>query len=155
MSDPARPTLDDMLCFATYAASLAFGRIYRPLLDGLGLTYPQFLVMLALWSEDGVPIGQLGERLSLETNTLTPMLKRLQGMGFLDRVRDTADERRVIVTLTEKGRAVQIDAGEITRCVAAASGLSEAQIVHLRHEMRELHRRLDAHASGKAGPGPA
>src|SRR5438132_4782254 len=92
--------LDNQLCFALYSASLAMTKLYKPLLDELGLTYPQYLVMLALWEQDGLAVSGLGERLSLDSGTLTPLLKRLEAAGFISRVRDVEDERRVRVTLT-------------------------------------------------------
>src|SRR5579863_1399711 len=122
-SDESLPSLDDMLCFAVYAAGFAFNRVYRKLLGRIGLTYPQFLVLAALWGEDAVAVGALGEKLSLDTSTLTPLLKRLEGLGLLTRRRDRADERRVIVSLTSKGSAMRAEAGEIAACVFAASDL--------------------------------
>src|SRR5947208_16623306 len=91
--------LDNQLCFALYSASLAMTKFYKPLLDPLGLTYPQYLVMLVLWEGDGVTVSQLGERLSLDSGTLTPLLKRLQAQRLLQRLRDAADERRVLLQL--------------------------------------------------------
>ena len=99
--------LSDFLCFAVYSASHAFNRVYRPLLDKLGLTYPQYLAMVALWTRDGQTVGELGERLYLESNTLTPILKKLEQMGFVERRRDPADERQVRIRLTAKGRDLQ------------------------------------------------
>ena len=96
--------LDNQLCFAVYSASLAMTRLYKPQLDKLGLTYPQYLVMLALWEEDGLMVSALGERLSLDSGTLTPLLKRLEANGLVARVRDVAEERRVHITLTAAGR---------------------------------------------------
>lgn len=132
-----------MLCFAVYSAGLAFNRIYRRELDRLGLTYPQYLVMLALWARDGQAIGQLGEALSLETNTLTPMLKRLQAMGLIERVRDSRDERRVVVSLTPRGRQIEAEAAGITRCIAAATGLGGDDLAALAGKLQELARSLD------------
>ena len=104
MSDAAcMPVLDvdDHLCFAIYSAGHAFNRIYKPLLGELGLTYPQYLVMVALWAKDDQTVGSLGEKLLLESSTLTPLLKRLEGIGYLTRTRDPADERQVRVRLTK------------------------------------------------------
>ena len=110
-SSPARqPTgwrLDHQLCFALYAASLAMTKAYRPLLAPLGLTYPQYLVMLVLWEGDGLTVKQAGERLGLDSGTLTPLLKRLEAAGLLQRLRDAADERRVRLQLTAAGRALR------------------------------------------------
>ena len=96
--------LDNQLCFALYSASLAMTRLYKPLLDELGLTYPQYLAMLVLWEQDGVMVSELGDRLSLDSGTLTPLLKRLEAAGLVARIRDVQDERRVHVTLTAAGQ---------------------------------------------------
>ena len=96
------PNLDDHLCFAIYSTGFAFNRIYRRALQNLGLTYPQYLVMVALWGGDRVTVGRLGQQLALETSTLTPLLKRLETLGFLKRTRSEQDERRVIVATTAK-----------------------------------------------------
>src|SRR5947209_12003660 len=119
-SAEALPDLDDFLCFAVYSTGFAFNRVYRKPLRKLGLTYPQFLVMAALWGEDGVTVGALGEKLSLDTSTLTPLLKRLERVGLVTRRRSQEDERRVMVALTQKGAAMRAEAGEITRCIVAA-----------------------------------
>src|SRR6476620_5280999 len=96
--------LDNQLCFALYSASLAMTKLYKPLLEELGLTYPQYLAMLALWEQDGLMVSELGERLSLDSGTLTPLLKRLEAAGFVSRIRDVQDERRVHIHLTTTGR---------------------------------------------------
>ena len=127
MSDAAcMPVLDvdDHLCFAIYSAGHAFNRIYKPLLGGLGLTYPQYLVMVALWAKDDQTVGSLGEKLLLESSTLTPLLKRLEGIGYLTRTRDPTDERQVRVRLTKAGSALREKARDIPRCILEASGLS-------------------------------
>src|SRR5512137_2710947 len=98
--------LDHQLCFALYSASLAMTKLYKPLLDPLGLTYPQYLVMLVLWEGDGLTVSQLGERLALDSGTLTPLLKRLETARLVQRLRDSADERRVLLQLTATGRAL-------------------------------------------------
>ena len=91
---PEKIRLNDLVCFAVYSANNAFNRFYKPIMAELGLTYPQFLVLMALWEEDGQGVGQLGERLGLESNTLTPLLKRMETAGVIERRRDRADERR-------------------------------------------------------------
>jgi MarR family transcriptional regulator, organic hydroperoxide resistance regulator len=106
-------TLDGQLCFALYSANLAMGKVYRQLLAKLDLTYPQYLVMLVLWERDGVTVSELGDRLFLDSATLTPLLKRLQAAGLVARNRSTADERQVIVTLTDEGRALQAKAADV------------------------------------------
>jgi DNA-binding MarR family transcriptional regulator len=115
---------DDLLCFAVYSTGHAFNRIYKPLLDELGLTYPQYLVMVSLWAKDDQTVGELGETLFLESNTLTPLLKRLEAIGLLDRNRDPSDERQVRVRLTSAGLALQKKARDIPRCILEATGLS-------------------------------
>lgn len=101
--DPSIAKLADYLCFGVYSANLAIGKSYKPLLDELGLTYTQYITVIALWEEDNQTVGSLGEKLFLESNTLTPTLKRLEGMGYLRRQRDPADERQVRIGLTEAG----------------------------------------------------
>src|ERR1700754_1774854 len=100
--DPQR--LDNQICFAVYSAAHAFNRIYKPLLDRLGLTYPQYLVMLVLWERDGVAVKEIGERLYLDSGTLTPLLKRLEAAGFVKRSRSSEDERQVLIALTAQGQ---------------------------------------------------
>ena len=106
-SDGESPRLPDFLCFAVYSANLAFGRAYRPILEPLGLTYTQYVALVALWEHDDQTVGSLGEKLFLESNTLTPILKKLEQMGFVERRRDPADERQVRIRLTAKGRDLQ------------------------------------------------
>jgi MarR family transcriptional regulator, organic hydroperoxide resistance regulator len=142
MSDPTAkpdslPTLEDLLCFAVYSAGHAFGRVYKPLLDELGLTYPQYLVMVSLWARDDQTVGELGEPLFLESSTLTPLLKRLEANGYVARSRDPSDERQVRIRLTNQGRALNRKAREIPRCILAATGLSLT-------ELRRLHRQITA-----------
>ncbi len=146
MSDagpPPLPPLDDFLCFAVYSTGFAFNRVYRRLLAQLGLTYPQFLVMAALWGEDGPTVGSLGDRLSLDTSTLTPLLKRLEATGLVDRRRSTQDERRVIVTLTPKGAALRAQADEVLRCVHAAAALDPADFARLTRDIQALRKNLE------------
>ncbi|MDB5533783.1 MAG: winged helix DNA-binding domain protein [Hyphomicrobiales bacterium] len=104
---PATAKLSDFLCFAIYSANLAFGKAYKPILEELGVTYTQYIVIVALWEQDDQTVGALGEKLFLESNTLTPILKKLEGMGFLRRLRDPADERQVRVNLTDAGRRLR------------------------------------------------
>lgn len=101
------PKLADFLCFAVYSANLAFGKIYRPILEELGITYTQYLTIVALSEEDNQTVGGLGEKLFLESNTLTPILKKLEAMGYLERTRDPADERQVRIRLTRNGKRVR------------------------------------------------
>ncbi|MGC3028856.1 MarR family winged helix-turn-helix transcriptional regulator [Burkholderia sp. DN3021] len=104
---PAAPKLSEFLCFAIYSANLAFGKAYKPILEELGLTYTQYITIIALWEQDNQTVGQLGEKLFLESNTLTPILKKLEAMGYLERYRDPSDERQVLVSLTKSGRRVR------------------------------------------------
>lgn len=131
------PRLDDQLCFALYAASRAVTRSYGPMLGELGLTYPQFLVMMALWSEDEVTVSALGARLTLDSGTLTPLLKRLERSGLVTRTRDPADERRVRIALTEAGAALGPRAAEAQRALICKFGPVE-DLVGLRDQLKRL-----------------
>lgn len=135
-------TLDHFLCFAIYSANHAFNRVYKPLLDELGLTYPQYLVMVVLWEKDDVTVGAIGERLFLESSTLTPLLKRLEGLGLVTRLRDRRDERQVRIKLTDAGRALREKAAGIPACVFEASGLDIATGVRLKQDLTSLRDRL-------------
>jgi DNA-binding MarR family transcriptional regulator len=106
-ADPTNPKLADFLCFAIYSANLAYGRAYKPILEELGLTYTQYIAIVALWEQDNQTVSSLGEKLFLESNTLTPILKKLEGMGYLHRQRDPTDERQVLVSLTDAGRRLR------------------------------------------------
>ncbi|MFG1358545.1 MarR family winged helix-turn-helix transcriptional regulator [Xanthobacter pseudotagetidis] len=140
----AIPPLDDFLCFALYAASHAMTRFYKPLLDPLGLTYPQYLAMVALWEKGERTVGELGEALGLESSTLTPLLKRLEAMGHVVRARDSRDERVVRVRLTDQGLALRERAATVPGCLFAASGLSLDELVGLRRQLVVLRRALEA-----------
>lgn len=134
--------LPDMICFALYSASHAMQAAYKPLLDPLGLTYPQYLVLTELWSQDDQTVGALGRALRLESNTLTPLLKRMEGQGLLIRSRDKADERQVRITLTEAGRTLQARAAHVPGCLLERSGLSADQAAALRDAVTMLRDRL-------------
>ena len=134
--------LDNQLCFALYAASGLVTRAYRPLLEPLGLTYPQYLVMLALWERDGLTVSELGERLFLDSGTLTPLLKRLESADLLVRLRDVQDERRVRITLTGQGRALRDGAQPIPHCVLARTQCTPADIGALTAQLHALRDRL-------------
>lgn len=138
---------DELLCFAVYAAGHAFNRVYKPLLDRLGLTYPQYLVILALRHADGQTVGSLGERLFLESNTLTPLIKRLEAAGFVRRARDGADERVVRVFLTDKGRSTGEEAACLTGEIGPATGLGAEQAAELQTALATLGGRLRAAAA--------
>lgn len=136
--------LDNQLCFAVYSASLAMTRLYKPLLEELGLTYPQYLVMLALWEQDGPTVSALGERLSLDSGTLTPLLKRLEANALVARVRDVADERRVHITLTAAGRKLKARAAKVPGCLLAATQCSVPELVQLTQQIQTLRDRIKA-----------
>ena len=139
--DPLR--LDLQLCFALYGASNRITRLYRPLLEPLGLTYPQYLVMLGLWEQSPRTVGELGEALGLDSGTLTPLLKRMEGAGLVVRARDPADERRVRVSMTDKGAALRAEAEGVPAAIACRLGGDLAEIVALRTAAQALNRRLD------------
>jgi DNA-binding MarR family transcriptional regulator len=131
-------TLDGQLCFALYSANLAMGKLYRQLLADLDLTYPQYLVMLVLWEGDGITESELGDRLFLDSATLTPLLKRLQAAGLVQRTRGTHDERQVIVTLTDEGRALREKAGQVPVDVFCATGCEIDEVIGLKSQLEKL-----------------
>lgn len=146
---PSKPTLsdqalrlDNQLCFALYSASLAMTKLYKPLLDELGLTYPQYLVLLVLWEQDGVGVSEIGQRLNLDSGTLTPLLKRLEAVGLLGRLRDTEDERRVRVVLTAEGRALKAQARSVPGCILKATQCDLDEVVALTRQVQALRDRL-------------
>lgn len=143
-ADPAtsRLALDRQLCFALYAASRAMTKLYRSLLEPLGLTYPQYLVLLVLWEADGLAVNEVGDRLALDSGTLTPLLKRLEAAGLVRRVRDTADERRVLLHLTPEGRALRERATGLPPRVAEASGCGRDELAELTARLRDLRHDL-------------
>jgi len=138
--------LDKQLCFALYSASLAMTKVYKPLLAPLGLTYPQYLVMLALWENDGQSVSALGEKLALDSGTLTPLLKRLEAQGHVARQRDADDERRVIVRLTPAGRQLKIQARRIPQEIGRASGCELSEIVDLTRQLTTVRDALTKQA---------
>jgi DNA-binding MarR family transcriptional regulator len=158
---PAAPTPDDwlaldhQLCFALYAASLAMTKAYKPLLAPLGLTYPQYLVLLVLWEDDGLSVSRLGERLTLDSGTLTPLLKRLEAQGLLHRRRDSSDERRVLLDLTPAGQALRQQALAVPQAIACASACDLSQISALAAQLHTLRRQLQPDAPPPASISPA
>jgi MarR family transcriptional regulator, organic hydroperoxide resistance regulator len=140
MSTAAAPSLhlEDQVCFALYSAARAAQQAYRPLLDELGLTYPQYLVLLVLWEQDGLTVTALGERLHLDSGTLSPLLRRLEAHGFIVRERADVDSRRVIVSLTPAGDALRERAADVQRCLLEAVTLAPAELLAL----RDLSRRF-------------
>ena len=134
--------LDNQLCFALYSTSLAMTRIYKPLLGELGITYPQYLVLLVLWERDGLSVSELGERLFLDSGTLTPLLKRLESSSLVSRLRAVDDERRVHITLTPAGHALKARAAQIPGCILSATQCSVPELVSLTGQVRALRQRL-------------
>lgn len=147
--------LNNQLCFAIYSAAHAIGRAYKPILEPLGLTYPQYLVLLVLWEQDGLMVKEIGRPLHLDSGTLTPMLKRLETMGYVRRTRDVSDERQVRVTLTERAREIQKHAAVGRRGLVCALGWSEQEIQALTQDLDQLSDTLRAgvaDGADKVGP---
>ena len=136
--------LNDMLCFTVYSTAHAFNRVYKPLLDALALTYPQYLVMLGLWERDGVTVKQIGEQLHLDSGTLTPLLKRLEAAGLIKRTRSTEDERQVLIALTPQGQALREKARAVPQAILAASACSVTELSAIKNELVALRDRLNA-----------
>ncbi|TPQ46538.1 MarR family transcriptional regulator [Prosthecomicrobium hirschii] len=132
------PRLEDQICFALYGALQAMTRAYKPLLEPLGLTYPQYLVMLVLWERDGLSVGEIGDRLGLDSGTLTPLLKRLEGAGYLKRSRDKADERVVRVVLSRAGDALRGPAADAVRAIGCLIGQPAGDLAALRDGIKAL-----------------
>ncbi len=135
--------LDRQLCFAVYSASHAFTRFYKPLLAELGVTYPQYLALLTLWEEDSLSVTAIGDRLLLDSGTLTPVLKRLEALGLVSRTRSTTDERQVIVRLTEQGAAMRHVAEGFPTRILDASECSEEELDSLRQALLGLRKNLN------------
>ena len=142
--------LDNQFCFALYSASHAMTKTYKPMLDRLGLTYPQYLVMLVLWEQDAILVKEIGARLFLDSGTLTPLLKRLEANGLVSRNRDPNDERQVRIVLSEQGRALRVQAQEIPEQVLCASGQQIGALGRMRGELArvrdDLFKALDSDA---------
>ncbi|AYO83860.1 MULTISPECIES: MarR family winged helix-turn-helix transcriptional regulator [Methylobacterium] len=139
--------LDNQLCYALYAAAHRMTKSYRPLLERLGLTYPQYLVLLVLWEQDGVTVSEIGRRLRLDSGTLTPVLKRLESAGFLVRTRRQSDEREVEIALTPQGAALRAEAVTVRESVMCQLELSEPEIRALRKDLGTLIERLSANGN--------
>ena len=136
--------LDHQLCFALYSASLAMTKLYKPLLEDLGLTYPQYLAMLVLWETDGVTVSELGDRLHLDSGNLTPLLKRIESAELVTRLRDVQDERRVLIRLTATGRKLKARAARIPGCVLQATQCDLSEVLNLTRQVQALRDRLTA-----------
>jgi DNA-binding MarR family transcriptional regulator len=130
------PTLDDQLCFSLYGASMAINRAYKPLLDALEITYPQYLVLSTLWETDGLSVGAIAERLGLDSSNVTPLVKRMEGQGLLSRVRNPADERQVVVSLTDAGRDMQARSACLGQALFDAAGMSIERLIQLNKDVQ-------------------
>ncbi len=144
--EPPPQKLTDFLCFAIYSANLAYGRAYKPILDEFGITYTQWIAIVALSEDDNQTVGQLGDKLFLESNTLTPLLKKLEAMGYLQRRRDPTDERQVIVSLTDAGRRLREDGAR--KNLVAASNLTLAEFEETLKTVAKLRDNLLGHLKG-------
>lgn len=134
--------LDQQLCFALYSTSLAMTKVYKPLLDKLGLTYPQYLIMLILWQNDGLALKDIGEQLHIDSGALTPVIKRMEAMGLLVRTRNPQNERALEIRLTKTGWAMREQAAEVNRTIGLSCGMAEPEIHALRRELIELRSQL-------------
>lgn len=146
MAKTAALSLANQMCFAVYSTAHALNRVYKPLLDPLGLTYPQYLVMLVLWEDDGLTVKEIGQRLRLDSGTLTPLMKRLQAAGLVRRERDASDERQVRINLTDQGRALREKAEAVPLGLLEATGCTADEAQALRAMFLRLRDRLDAAA---------
>ena len=136
--------LDNQLCFALYSTSLQMTKVYKPLLQALGLTYPQYIAMLVLWEGDGITVGEISARMLTDPGSLTPLLKRLEAEGLITRTRSQADERVVQLRLTDKGRDLRRQAESIPGCILASSRLTLEKLQRLQQELVELREQLQA-----------
>src|SRR3954468_9967824 len=149
VKQPTKQTVDPLLlsnqiCFAVYSTAHAFNRVYKPLLDRLGLTYPQDLVMLVLWERDDVPLKDIGERLFLDSGTLTPLLKRMEAADLIKRTRSTQDERQVLIALTPHGHALREQARAVPQAMLASSACSVGELFAMKNELVALRDKLNA-----------
>ncbi|KQS95306.1 MarR family transcriptional regulator [Rhizobium sp. Leaf391] len=149
-NDP--PPLRDQLCYAIYTAGIAIQRAYKPLLDELGLTYPQYLVLNVLWAEDEQTVVSIADRLALESSTLTPLLKRLEAAGHLRRTRNASNERQVLVALTDEGRTLQHRAGCLSDTLLAASTQTPPELAALNQDVRHLRDAIYSQIGGWDAP---
>ena len=137
--------LENQFCFALYSSSLAMTKTYKPMLEQLGLTYPQYLVILVLWQRDDILVKEIGEALFLDSGTLTPLLKRLEAAELVQRIRDTVDERQVRILLTSTGKALRNKAEKIPAQILCASGQNTGTLGQLRDQLRQLRDELNRH----------
>lgn len=148
MPPPTPPILDDRLCFALYSTSMAVGRTYKPLLDALGITYPQYLVLSALWERDGLSVGGIADTLALESSTITPLIKRLVAAGLIDRQRNRHDDRQVLINLTEAGREMEARSACLGELLIAASGMPSKRLLSVVRDVRGIRNALVKHGPG-------
>ena len=141
----ASQRLDEQLCFALYSTGLSLNKVYRKLLSRLGLTYPQYLVMLVLWERDKVTVSEIGERLFLDSATLTPLLKRLESAGVITRTRAKGDERQVIIELTSQGRSLKAEAKSVPSDLFCVSECSPEELAALKKQLEALRGNLMKH----------
>ena len=146
VSLPNAMLLNEQLCFALYSTSLAMTKAYKPLLEEIGLTYPQYLAMLVLWELDGLTVKELATRLSQDSGSLTPVLKRLEAQGLISRGRDPSDERNLSLMLTREGRALRAKGMKVNRAFARACGLTDDEMARLRQSMTQLRESLSDEA---------
>lgn len=144
MTEARAIPLDSQLCFSIYGATIAINRAYKPLLDQLGLTYPQYLVLHTLWEADGLTIGAIGERLALEPSTITPLVKRMEQAGFVTRLRNPQDERQVQVRLTPRGREMEHDTLCLSEALLRKSGMTVDEIIALNRQVQRLRDAVSA-----------
>jgi DNA-binding MarR family transcriptional regulator len=135
---PPKLPLDSQLCYSLYSATIAINRTYKPMLDELGLTYPQYLVLSTLWEQDGLAVSAIANRLALDSSMITPLVKRLETAGFVTRKRNPKDERQVIVSLNATGRSLNEDTACLTETLLERSGLTPAQLIKLNEQVRGL-----------------
>ena len=140
---PPRIPLESQLSFSLYAASIAINRAYKPMLDQLGLTFPQYLVLSALWEQDGMTVSAIADRLGLDSSMITPLLKRLESLKVLTKARNPKDERQVIVTLTTKGQMLEIESAGLTQALLERSGMTAERLTRLNDQVQELIDALD------------
>jgi len=144
--------LDDQLCYAIYTAGIAIQRLYKPVLDELGLTYPQYLVLNVLWRDDSQTVGAIAEKLALESSTLTPLLKRLEASGLVHRTRNPENERQVVVALTDEGKTLRLRGGCLGDALLGASGKTPDNLAALNRNVRQLRDQIYDHMGSWSAP---
>jgi len=149
MPDWPAPSLDQILCFSLYGASIAVNRAYKPILDGLGITYPQYLVLMVLWERGEDTIGGIADRLGLESSTVTPLAKRLEQSGLVARHRNAADERQVLVTLTPAGTDMRVRTQCLGERLFEAAGMSADALIELNRQVQAFRNSVNAFVTAK------